>query len=125
MGNTHIRSPKGQGVSLSGDDQSSDRFAEIFDIDGLLRAADPCEIHPVLVIDCATLEILGGNRAVARVFGHSIHELRGLTPARLHVDADSYRTFRRLVRTDALDWMVRLSDTPLVQSATAKLMAQM
>lgn len=33
--------------------------------------------------------------------------------------------FRRLVRTDALDWMVRLSDTPLVQSATAKLMAQM
>ena len=27
--------------------------------------------------------------------------------------------------TDALDWMVRLSDTPLVQSATAKLMAQM
>lgn len=33
--------------------------------------------------------------------------------------------FRRLVEGDGLDWMVRLSDTPLVQSATAKLMAQM
>lgn len=33
--------------------------------------------------------------------------------------------FRQLVRTDALDWMVRITDTPLVQSATAKLMAQM
>ena len=33
--------------------------------------------------------------------------------------------FRKVVRTDALDWMVRLSDTPLVKSATAKLMAQM
>jgi geranylgeranyl reductase family protein len=33
--------------------------------------------------------------------------------------------FRKLVRTDALDWMVRVTDTPLVQSATAKLMAQM
>lgn len=33
--------------------------------------------------------------------------------------------FRKLVRTDALDWMVRLSDAPVVQSATAKLMAQM
>ncbi len=33
--------------------------------------------------------------------------------------------FRKVVRTDALDWMVRLSDTPFVKSATAKLMAQM
>jgi menaquinone-9 beta-reductase len=33
--------------------------------------------------------------------------------------------FRKLVRTDALDWMVRLGDQPIVQSATAKLMAQM
>lgn len=33
--------------------------------------------------------------------------------------------FRKLVRTDALDWMVKLGDAPMVQSATAKLMAQM
>lgn len=33
--------------------------------------------------------------------------------------------FRGLVRTAALDWVVRLTDTPLVQSATAKWMAQM
>lgn len=33
--------------------------------------------------------------------------------------------FRKLVRTNALDWMVRVTDAPLVQSATAKLMAQM
>lgn len=33
--------------------------------------------------------------------------------------------FRRLVRTDALDWMVMLTDQPVVQSATAKLMARL
>ena len=33
--------------------------------------------------------------------------------------------FRKLVRTDALDWMVKATDQPIVQSATAKLMAQM
>jgi geranylgeranyl reductase family protein len=33
--------------------------------------------------------------------------------------------FRKLVRTDALDWMVKLGDTPMVQSAAARLMAQM
>jgi flavin-dependent dehydrogenase len=33
--------------------------------------------------------------------------------------------FRKLVKTDALDWMVKLGDQPVVQSATAKLMAQM
>lgn len=33
--------------------------------------------------------------------------------------------FRKLVKTDALDWMVKLTDQPLVQSATAKLMASM
>lgn len=33
--------------------------------------------------------------------------------------------FRRLVRTEALDWMVRFTDQPFVQSATAKLMSQM
>ncbi|WP_169791614.1 NAD(P)/FAD-dependent oxidoreductase [Sandaracinus amylolyticus] len=33
--------------------------------------------------------------------------------------------FRRIVRTDALDWMVKLGDTPMVQSAAARLMAQM
>ncbi len=33
--------------------------------------------------------------------------------------------FRKLVKTDALDWMVRFTDQPIVQSATAKLMAQM
>ena len=32
--------------------------------------------------------------------------------------------FRGLVRTSALDWMVAATDQPLVQSATAKLMAQ-
>ena len=32
--------------------------------------------------------------------------------------------FRGLVRTDALDWLVAATDQPLVQSATAKLMAQ-
>jgi flavin-dependent dehydrogenase len=31
--------------------------------------------------------------------------------------------FRKLVRTDALDWMIALSDQPLVASATAKIMA--
>ena len=35
------------------------------------------------------------------------------------------RAFRKLVRTDALDWMVKLGDTPMVQSAAARLMAQM
>ncbi|MDQ3034463.1 MAG: NAD(P)/FAD-dependent oxidoreductase [Myxococcota bacterium] len=33
--------------------------------------------------------------------------------------------FRKVVRTSALDWMVKLGDQPAVQSATAKLMAQM
>lgn len=33
--------------------------------------------------------------------------------------------FRKLVRTDALDWMVKLGDTPMIQSAAARLMAQM
>jgi hypothetical protein len=33
--------------------------------------------------------------------------------------------FRKLVRTNALDWMVKLGDAPAVQSVTAKLMAQM
>lgn len=33
--------------------------------------------------------------------------------------------FRQLVKTDALDWMVKLTDQPLVQSATAKLMASL
>lgn len=33
--------------------------------------------------------------------------------------------FRRLIRTDALDWMVRIGEAPIVQGATAKLMAQM
>ncbi|UJR78355.1 NAD(P)/FAD-dependent oxidoreductase [Sandaracinus amylolyticus] len=33
--------------------------------------------------------------------------------------------FRKIVRTDALDWMVKLGDTPMVQSAAARLMAQM
>lgn len=33
--------------------------------------------------------------------------------------------FRRLVRTEALDWMVKLGDTPMVQSAAARLMAQL
>ena len=31
----------------------------------------------------------------------------------------------KIVRTDALDWMVKLGDTPMVQSAAARLMAQM
>ncbi len=31
--------------------------------------------------------------------------------------------FRRLIRTPALDWMVRLGETPIAKSATAKLMA--
>lgn len=33
--------------------------------------------------------------------------------------------FRRLVRTQALDWLVRATDAQIVQSTTAKLMAQM
>jgi menaquinone-9 beta-reductase len=33
--------------------------------------------------------------------------------------------FRGIMRTDALDWLVKLTDQPIVQSATAKLMAQM
>ncbi len=33
--------------------------------------------------------------------------------------------FRKLVRTDALDWVVRLGESPLAKTATAKLMAQM
>lgn len=33
--------------------------------------------------------------------------------------------FRHIVRTNALDYMVKLGDQPIVQSATAKLMAQM
>lgn len=33
--------------------------------------------------------------------------------------------FRRLVRTDALDWVVRLGEAPIVSFATARLMAQM
>ena len=32
--------------------------------------------------------------------------------------------FRSVVRTNALDWLVAATDQPLVQSATAKLMAQ-
>lgn len=33
--------------------------------------------------------------------------------------------FRKLVRTDGLDWIVKLTDQPMVQSATAKLMANL
>lgn len=33
--------------------------------------------------------------------------------------------FRKLVKTDALDWLIAATDQPLVQSATAKLMANM
>lgn len=33
--------------------------------------------------------------------------------------------FREVIKTSAMDWMVRLGDTPVVQSATARLMAHM
>ena len=35
------------------------------------------------------------------------------------------RVFRRLVRTSALDWMIKASEQPAIQSVTAKLMASM
>jgi len=35
------------------------------------------------------------------------------------------RVFRRIVRTNALDWMIKASEQPAIQSVTAKLMAAM
>jgi flavin-dependent dehydrogenase len=33
--------------------------------------------------------------------------------------------FRRLIRTNALDWLIKAGETPAIQSVTAKLMAAM
>jgi menaquinone-9 beta-reductase len=72
-----------------------------------------------------------GAEAVADMLGGRLGEREALATyeracrARFQLSFWGGGVFRRLVRSDALDWMVRLGDAPMVQSATARLMAQM
>ncbi len=69
----------------------------------------------------AVADVLSGRRSEAEAM--AVYEKKCKRTFQLSFLAGG--VFRRLVRTDALDWMVRFTDAPLVQSATAKLMAQM
>lgn len=69
----------------------------------------------------AVADVLSGRLSEAEAMG--VYEKKCKRTFQLSFLAGG--VFRKLVRTDALDWMVRITDAPLVQSATAKLMAQM
>jgi flavin-dependent dehydrogenase len=69
----------------------------------------------------AVADVLAGGRDEARALAEYERRCR----RRFQLSFWGGGLFRGLVRTDALDWMVRLGDTPMVQSAAARLMAQL
>lgn len=69
----------------------------------------------------AVADVLSGRRTEAEAFATYERECKRA----FQVSFWGGGVFRRLVRTEALDWMVQITDQPVVQSATAKLMAKL
>ncbi|HJL16127.1 MAG TPA: NAD(P)/FAD-dependent oxidoreductase [Sandaracinaceae bacterium LLY-WYZ-13_1] len=69
----------------------------------------------------AVADVLSGRRAEDEAFAIYERECRKA----FQLSFWGGGLFRRLVRTDAMDWMIAVGDQPIVQSATAKIMARL
>lgn len=74
------------------------RIAEIFDMEGMLRAASPYQLHPVLVTTTDAVEVLSGNLAIERRLGFKLHELSNGTASKLFESAAEFRRAASFIR---------------------------
>lgn len=75
------------------------RMAEVFDMEGLIRAASPYQIHPVIVTTIDAMQVVAGNFAVERYVGFRVSELVGGTASRLFGSSIEFRNAAACIRS--------------------------